>query len=110
VEKEEEDEDEEENKDEDDGKEPQMIGHGEMVITSDDNVDLMVVDQPIVLPEQGQEMRQFTPPLQPPVPAPWAQTPEPCLQLQSLMTHPISGLEHLGLVTSQKPHPTVPTL
>ena len=48
----EEDKDEEQDKDEDDGKEPRTIGQGEMVITSADNVDSMVEDEPIVLPEQ----------------------------------------------------------
>jgi hypothetical protein len=46
-----------------------------MVTTSGDNVDTMVDDQPIVLPEQGQELRE--PRLQPPVCAPRPQTPEP---------------------------------
>jgi len=45
---EEEDEDEEQDKDEDDGKEPLMIGQGEMDNTSADNVDTMVDDQAIV--------------------------------------------------------------
>ena len=58
---EEEDEDEEEDQDEDDGKEPQTIGQGEMVNTSADDVDTIIDDQPIVLPEQGQEMREHTP-------------------------------------------------
>jgi len=55
------DEDEEEDMDEDDGKEPQTIGQGEMVNTSADDVDTMVDDQPIVLPEQCQEMREQIP-------------------------------------------------
>jgi len=61
----------------------------------------MVDDQRIVLPEQGQEMRKHTPWPQPPAPAPQPRTPE---------THPLSWLEHLGLVTPQKPRPVVPTL
>ena len=44
------DEDEDEDKN-DDGKEPWTIRQGEMVNTSADNVDTMVDDQPIVLPE-----------------------------------------------------------
>jgi hypothetical protein len=52
VEEEEVDENENEDKNEDDGKELQMIGQGEMVNTSADDVDTMVDDQPIVLPEQ----------------------------------------------------------
>jgi hypothetical protein len=43
-----------EDQDEDDGNEPLTLGQGEMVNTSADNVDTMVDDQPIVLPEQGQ--------------------------------------------------------
>jgi hypothetical protein len=70
------DEDEEEDKDEDDGKEPLMIGQGEMVDTSADHVDTMVDDQPIVLPEQCQEMREHTQRPQLPAPAPWPQTPD----------------------------------
>jgi hypothetical protein len=44
----------EEDEDEDDGKEPQMIGQGEIINTSADDVDTMVDEQPIVLPEQAQ--------------------------------------------------------
>ena len=44
------DEDEEEDKN-DDGKEPWTIRQGEMVNTSAYDVDTMVDDQPIVLPE-----------------------------------------------------------
>jgi hypothetical protein len=69
VEEEEEDEDVEEDQDEDDDKEPRRIDQGELVNTSADNVDTMVDDQPIVLPEQGQEMRKHTPWPQPPAPA-----------------------------------------
>ena len=50
---EEEEEEEEEDEDEDDGKEPHNIGQGEMVKTSADNVDTMVDEQWIVVPEQG---------------------------------------------------------
>jgi len=67
---EEEDEDEEQDKDEDDGKEPRTIGQGEMVNTSADDADTMVDNERTVLPEQGQEMREHTPRLQPPAPAP----------------------------------------
>jgi len=108
-EEEEVDEDEEEDKDEDDGKEPRTIGQGEMVNTSADDVDTMVDDQPIVLPEQCQEMREHTPRPQPPAPAPRPQTPDPRPRLRTPETHPLSGLEHLGLVTPQKPRPAVPT-
>jgi len=52
VEEDEQEEDEEEeDEDEDDGKKPRTIGQGEMVNTSAENVDTMVDDQPIVLPE-----------------------------------------------------------
>jgi hypothetical protein len=62
------DEDEKEDKDEDDGNEPRTIGQGAMINTSADDVDTMVDNQPIVLPEQGQEMLEHTP---------WPQTPDP---------------------------------
>jgi len=107
---EEEDEDDEEDKHEDDGKEPRTIGQGQMVNTSADCVNTMVDDQPIVLPEQDQEMREHIPRPQPPAPAPRPQTPEPRPRRQTLETHPLSWLEHLGLLLPQKPHPTVPTL
>jgi len=116
---EEEDEDEEEDKDEDDGKEPRTIDQGEMVNTSADDADTMVDDKPMMLHLQGQEMREHTPRPQPLAPAPWPHTPEPASRPQSLEprprpqtpdTHPLSGLEHLGLVTLQNPRPAVPTL
>jgi len=103
------DEDEEEDKDEDDGKEPRTIGQGEMVNTSADDVDTMVDDQPIVLLEQCQETREHSPRPQPPAPAPRPQTPDPRPRPRTLENHPLSGLEHLGLVTPQKPRPEVPT-
>jgi len=100
-EKEDEEEEEEEDRDEDDAKEPRTIGQGEMVNTSADDVDTMVDDERIVLPEQSQEMRKHNPWPQPPAPSPRPRTPE---------THPLSELEYLGLVTPQKPRPAVPTL
>jgi hypothetical protein len=103
------DEDEEEDKDEDDGKEPRTIGQGEMVNTSADDVDTMVDDQLIVLPEQFQEMREHTPRPQPPAPAPRPQTPDPHPRPRTPETHPLSGLEHLWLVTPRQPRPAVPT-
>jgi hypothetical protein len=103
-------EDEEEEQDGDDGKEPQTIAQGEMVNTSADDVDTMVDDQPIVLPEQGQEIRKNTTRPKPPAPAPRPQTPEPRPPPQTLEAHPLSGLEQLGLVTPQKPRPALPTL
>jgi len=98
----------EEEEDDDDGKEPRTIGQGEMVNTSPDDVDTMVDDQPIMLPEQGQKMREPRP--QPPAPAPRPHTPEPRPQPRTPQTHPLSALQHLGLVTPQKPRPAVPTL
>jgi hypothetical protein len=103
---EEEDEDEEEDQDEDDGKEPRTLGHGEMVNTSADNVDTIVDDQPIMLPEQ----REYTPLPQSPAPAPWPHTTEPRPRPRTPETHPLSGLEHLGLVMRQQPRQAVPTL
>jgi hypothetical protein len=70
----------------------------------------MVDDQPIVQPEQGKEMREHTSQPQPLAPAPRPQTLELRPQPRTAETHPLSGLEHLGLVTPQKPHPAVPTL
>jgi len=68
--KENEEEEKKEDKDEDDGKEPRMIGQGEMVNTSADDVDTMVDDQLIVLSEPAQEIGDHTPRPQPPAPAP----------------------------------------
>jgi hypothetical protein len=106
----EEDKDEEEEKDKDDGKEPRTIGQGEMLNTSADDVDTMVDNQPIVLPEHGQEMHEHTPRPQQPAPGPRPQTPEPRPRPRTLETHPLSELEHLRLVTPQKPRLAVPTL
>jgi hypothetical protein len=100
---------EEEDRDEDDGKEPQTIGQGEMVHTLADDVDTMVDDQPIVLPEQGQEMCENTPRPQPLAAAPWPQNTDPRRRLRTLETHPLSGMEYLGLMTRQKPRSAVPT-
>jgi hypothetical protein len=107
---EDEDEDEEEDQDEDDGTDPRTLGQGEMVNTSADDVETIVDDQPIVLPEQGQEMRKHTPRPHPPAPAPRPQTSESHPRPLTPETHPLSGQEHLGLVTPQKPRPAVPTL
>ena len=107
---EEEDEDDEEDQDEDDGKEPQMLGHGEMVKTLADDVDTMVYNQPLLLPEQDQEMREHTPRTQPPAPNPRPQTPEPSPRPRTLVTRPVSGMEHLWHFMPQKPRPAVPTL
>ena len=109
-EEEEEDEDEEQDKDEDEGKEPRTIGHGQMVNTSADNVDTMVDYQPIVLPEQGQEMRKHTSWPQAPGPAPQQQTPEPRPWPHTPDTNPLVGRECLGHVIQQQSRPAVPTL
>jgi len=76
-EEEEVDEDDEEDKDEDDGREPWTIGQSEMVKTWADDVDTMVDDHPIVLPEQCQEMCEHTPRPEPRAPTPRPQTPDP---------------------------------
>jgi hypothetical protein len=67
----EEDEDEGADQYQDDGKEPRRIGHGEMVNKSAADGDIMVDDEPTVLPGQGHEMREHTPQPLPPVPAAW---------------------------------------
>ena len=104
------DEDEEEDKDEDDGKEPQTIGQGGMVNTSADNADTMVDNEPTMLPEQRQEMREHAPQPQPTTPAPRPQTLEPPPRPPTQATHTLSGLEILVLVTPQKPRPAAPTM
>jgi len=81
-----------------------------MVNKSADDVDTMMDNQPIVRPEQGQEMCEHTTRPQPVAPAPWPQIPKPCPQLQTLVTHQRSGLELLGLVTLQKRCPEAPAL
>jgi len=55
-------------------------------------------------------MREDTPQPQPPAPVPRQQTQQPHPWPQTLETHLLGGLEFLGLVTPQKPHPVVPTL
>jgi len=101
---------EEENEDEDDGKEPQPIGQGEVVNTLTDDVDTIVDNQPIALPEQGQEMRKHTRLPSAPDPALWPQTPEPHPLPPIPETHPLCGLGQLGLLTPQKLHPAVRAL
>jgi len=81
-----------------------------MVNTSADDVDTMGDFQPIVLHEQHQEIREHTPRPQPPSPAPQPQTPQARPRPRTPETHPLSGLEHLGLVTPQEPRQAVPTL
>jgi len=91
----EEEEEEEEDEDEDDGKEPRVVSQGEMVNSSADDVDSVVGDQQIVVPEQGQEMREYTPLPQPLTPVQRHQIPKPRPQLRTPETHPLSGLEEL---------------
>jgi hypothetical protein len=81
-----------------------------MVNTSADDVDSMLDDPPIVLPKQGQEMREHTPRPLPPAPAPRPQTHVLYPRPRTLETHPLSGLEYLGFVMLQKPRPAVPTV
>jgi len=105
-----EDEDEEQDDDEYDGKEPWTIGQGETLNTSAGYVDTMVDNQPIVLPQQGQEMREHTPQPKPPAPAPRTQTPEPSSRPRPPETDPLCGLEFSWIVTPQNHRPAVPTL
>jgi hypothetical protein len=81
-----------------------------MVNTSADNADTMVDDEPSVVPEQGQEMREHTPWPQPPAPAPRQLTPEPPPRPRPPETHTLSGLEFLWLATPQEPRPAAQTL
>jgi hypothetical protein len=67
----------------------------------------MVDDQPIMLPDQGQEMREHTPWPEPPAAAPRPQTLEPRLQPRTPEPYLLSGLEHLRLATPQKHRPAV---
>ena len=106
----EEDDNEEDNEDEDDSKEPRTIGQGAIVNTLADDVSTMLDDQPIMLPEKGQEMRDHTPRPQLPVPAPLPQTSEPSPWPGTAGTDPLGGLEIWALSTPQKPRPAVITL
>jgi len=105
-----EEEEQEEDKDEDDSKEPQTIGQEAVLNTSSDDADTMVDVQAIVLSEQGQETREDLPRPWPLEPAQWPPSTEPCLQPWTPETHPLGGLEDLGLVTPQKHRPVVPSL
>jgi hypothetical protein len=103
-------EDQKEDKDEVDCKQPWTIIEGEMVNTLDDDVDTRVENQSIVLPEQSQEIRKYTPRPQPPLPTPQPHTVESRPRPRTTETHPLRGLDHLGLVTAQNSRPAVPTL
>lgn len=78
------------NGDEDDSEEPRTIGQGEIANLSADDEDVLVDNQPIMLPEQRQKIPKNTPPPQLTAPAPQQQTPEPSPQQQPWETHPLS--------------------
>ena len=105
-----EEEEEEEEEDDDDGKEPRMIGQGVMVNTLADDLDNMVEDKAIVLPEQCQEMQEYTPRPKPQATAPRPQILGPHPRPRTLATHPLGGLEFLLIVTLLKARREVPTL
>jgi hypothetical protein len=81
-----------------------------MVNTSADDVDTMVDDQPIIVPDQGQVIHEHTPRAKPLASAPWPQSPEPHPRAQTLETNPPNGLQHLRLVRAQNPQLVVQTL
>jgi len=105
-EEEEEEENEEEDEDEDDGKDPQTVGQREMVNALANDVGTMVEDQPMVLPDQGQEMCEHTQWPQLLGPAPYPQTAEPRRWPQTTETHTLGGRECSRLVTPQKTSPS----
>jgi len=87
-----------------------MIGQGEMLNTPAVNVDTTIDNQPVVLPEPGQEMFEYTPWPPPPAAAPGPHTSEPHPQPWTLENNPLGGIHIPGLLTPQEPSPTVPTL
>jgi hypothetical protein len=87
-----------------------MIGQGEMVNTLSDDLDTMVDDEPTMLSEQGQEIREHTPRRLHPAPAPRGLTLEPAPPPRTPETHTLSGLDFLGHVTPPKSPPAAPTL
>jgi hypothetical protein len=108
--------DEKEDRDENDGKEPRMIGQGEMVNTSTDNADAMRDHELTVLPEliqqmeQGQEMRKHTPRPKAVEPVRQPETPEPPPRTPNPETHTLSRPVLLRLMTAQNPRPAAQTL
>jgi hypothetical protein len=102
--------DEDEQEDEDNGKEPRIIGHSEMVNTSADDADTIVDDEPTVLPEHGQEIREHTLGTQSLRPAPPPQTPEAPTQSRHPVAQTLGGLGFVGLVTPEKLSPAAPIL
>ena len=93
------DEDEEDDESENDGKEPRMIGLGEMANVLVDDIDTISDNQLIVVPEQGKEPCKHTSQPQPPISAPQPQTFEPCPQPWTLETNLLRQLEFVGSVT-----------
>jgi len=81
-----------------------------MVKTSANDVDTMVDDQPFVLPQQGQEICEYSPTQRHLSPAPLPQTPELRPQHRTPETYPLSGLDDVWLVMPLKPLPAVPSL
>jgi hypothetical protein len=86
-----------------------MIGQEDMVKMSAGDVATLVDDQPLAIPEQGQGIREHTTRSQPLAPGELRQSLETRPRPRTPETNPLSGLEHLGYVTPQKHHHTVPT-
>jgi len=80
-----------------------MIGQGETVSTTADDVDTMVDGEPILPSYHAQEMPENTPRPHPLVSAPQQHTPETCPGPWTPETDLLSVLEGLGLVIMQKP-------
>jgi len=81
-----------------------------MVNSSADDADPIGDDQAILLPEQGPEMREYTPRAKRSAPALWPQTLDPRQLPRTAETHPLSHMEHFWLVLALKNRPVVPTL
>jgi len=77
-----------------------------MVNSSACNVDTIVDDEPNVLPEQGQEMREHAAWQQPPAPAQRPQTLKPHPQPRTPECYPLSGLEFFGVCDAAKTLPS----
>ena len=103
-------EEEDEHEHEDDGKKQWTIRQGERVNISGENVSTMEDNQRYLLPQQWPEMRERTPPPQPLAPAPRPRTVEPRPLPRPPETHPLSGMQHMRLVTPSKPRLVVPKL
>jgi len=70
----------------------------------------MAGNQHIVLPEQGRQMREHTPQLQPPATATRRQIPQSSPRLMTPGTNQLCELEKLGFATAQRHRRPVPTL